>query len=554
MRKKILVFLLVSGFVQLTCFLYYWYMGNEDILRIECGDGELAVYYELTDRFYGDEDGILINGYQDEETGEYYLFFPADIRNVRCRLLLFGAEQLTVNGNIYATDSYAEFLEEGRYSLAANGSFYVLNVMYGSDIPSVFIKLDSENLPLLQESKENFDSGYLSMYDADGRMQYQDRVEEIHGRGNSSWEYQQQKGYAITLASEYALIKDCMSDKWNLIGNGYDHSLVENQMIYNLAEDVGLAYSPKLSHIDLYIDGEYVGVYLLTTKVRVAENSVAIDSLEKETELLNELPLNEYEVYGENGPEPGESKGCLIPDNPRDITGGYLIEQEHAERYEKEVSGFSTEQGNNFVIKSPEYASREQAEYIRGFVQEITDAITAEDGRNPYTGRSLEEYIDIDSFAKNYIIQEITKNMDMNLTSQFFYKPRGIESLLYAGPVWDFDYTFGMADTEVWNTALNDPEDLLAEQMYDSVQPGFTFGSLYQREIFYKNVVWIYRNEFRNRLQYLLDSGIDEYAARIKKSSAMNHVRWEVEEEYLTTVDNIKKFLEKRLEFLDSVW
>lgn len=554
MRKKVLIILTILGVIQLFCFFCYWHIRNKDILQIECGDGRLAFYYTSSEKLYANGENIRINSYFHEETGEYYLFFPDSFRNKRCRISLLGAEELAVNGGFYRTDSDADFLQEGRYSLAANDFFYVLNVMYGSDIPSAFISLSTENLPLLQESKENTDTGFLNMYNAGGDIQYQDEMVEIHGRGNSSWEYQQQKGYAITLASDAALVEAISSDKWNLIGNGYDHSLIENQIIYELAETVGLKYSPKLEHVDLYIDGEYVGVYLLTTKIRVAESSVDIENLDKETEILNDLPLYEYEAYGEIEPEAGESKGFLIPNNPWDITGGYLIEQDHAERYVEEASGFTTMQGNGFAIKEPQFATKEQAEYIRGFVQELTDAMVSGDGINPYTGKSYTEYIDLDSFVKNYIIQEITKNMDMNLTSQFFYKPRGINSLLYAGPVWDFDYTFGMSDAVVWDTALNNPKDLLAVKSYDPRQPGFSFGSLYRQDTFYKRVVWSYRNEFRERLQYLLNLGIDEYTGRIEKSAAMHHIRWESEEGQQEAAAVIKNFLEQRLRYLDEVW
>lgn len=554
MRRRTVLTLMLLGVIQLFLLLYWRSVSNEDRFRIECGDGRLAFYYTSSNRRYADDANIRINGYRDEDSGEYYLFFPKAFCNKKSRLELLGADVLFVNGESYETESRVGFLGEGRYSLAANGDFYVLNVMYGSDIPSVFIDLDMDSLVYIQESKENTDSGHINMYDAEGNIQYRDGLADIHGRGNSSWDYQRQKGYAITLASDGGLVEEVVSDKWNLIGNGYDESLIENQIMYDLAEEVGLAYSPRLRHIDLYIEGEYVGVYLLTTKVRIARDSVDIDNLEKETELLNDLPLYEFEAYGDVDARPGSSKGFRIPVNPVDITGGYLIEQDHSDRYAQEASGFCNKQGDGFVIKSPQYASREQVGYIQAYLQELTDAITAGDGRNPDTGRSYGQYIDVDSFVKNYIIQEIPKNMDMNLTSQFFYKPRGENSLLYAGPVWDFDYTFGMADNIVYDTALDDPEGLLGEYSYDAENPGFSFADLYRHRDFRDSVARIYRGEFGERLEDLLDSGIDAYAREISRSAEMNRARWGMEEEHRAAVEGIKAFLKKRVDYLNGVW
>lgn len=50
----------------------------------------------------------------------------------------------------------------------------------------------------------------------------------------------------------------------------------------------------------------------------------------------------------------------------------------------------------------------------------------------------------MDSFVKKYLIEEITRNYDGGVTSSFFYKASDAEGgKLYAGPVWDYDVSFG---------------------------------------------------------------------------------------------------------------
>ena len=43
-------------------------------------------------------------------------------------------------------------------------------------------------------------------------------------------------------------------------------------------------------------------------------------------------------------------------------------------------------------------------------MQEIEDAIQTEDGYHPVTGRHYTEYIDLESWADKYLVEEITRN------------------------------------------------------------------------------------------------------------------------------------------------
>ena len=91
----------------------------------------------------------------------------------------------------------------------------------------------------------------------------------------------------------------------------------------------------------------------------------------------------------------------------------------------------------------------EQIHYIFGFVQNFEDALYDEKGINE-SGISYLTYMDLESFAGRYVLDEITKNIDAGYSSYFFYKPRYVDKL-YAGPVWDYDTAFGNAG-EQWES------------------------------------------------------------------------------------------------------
>jgi len=134
---------------------------------------------------------------------------------------------------------------------------------------------------------------------------------------------------------------------------------------------------------------------------------------------------------------PGLKKWVDIPNDPEDISGGYLLEFEFISRFDDETSGFITSDGQCVVVKSPEKATKAEIDYIYSIVDPALEAIYAEDGYNSQ-GKHYSEYFDMDSLVDMYILQELTSNIDACLTSFFLVKPEGSDKLICA-PVWDLD-------------------------------------------------------------------------------------------------------------------
>ena len=108
----------------------------------------------------------------------------------------------------------------------------------------------------------------------------------------------------------------------------------------------------------------------------------------------------------------------------------------------------------------------------------------AVDGINPNTGKTLEEYIDLESWAKKYLVEEIVKNFDGGISSQYFYKDSDAkgEPLLYAGPVWDYDGALGNGD---WS--VRKPEGMLIRydmRIYDPLKGEKVFRNRWFPELY----------------------------------------------------------------------
>ena len=96
----------------------------------------------------------------------------------------------------------------------------------------------------------------------------------IRGRGNSSWFSMAKKSYTIELSYKHEILGMPTNRDWALISNYADKTLMRNYLIYKIAPTVGAAYAPRCVQTELYLNGEYLGVYLLTETIKIGKNRV----------------------------------------------------------------------------------------------------------------------------------------------------------------------------------------------------------------------------------------------------------------------------------------
>ena len=168
-------------------------------------------------------------------------------------------------------------------------------------------------------------------------------------------------------------------------------------------------------------------------------------------------------------------------------------------------------------------------------------------------GEGIEKYIDIESFAAKYIVDEISLNYDVNTTSMYYYKEKD-DGLLYAGPVWDYDSALGECNAgyaEGWY--VNYHNSVMRDEGFD------WYSDLYECESFADSV----ERQYRRLLPYLrelIEHTIEQYAETIEDSVAMDSVRWKNEEQdkagnYLNFDSNVrylKYFLSARLNWFSD--
>lgn len=128
-------------------------------------------------------------------------------------------------------------------------------------------------------SEEDYADAKISIINSEGNYEMTDMATTIKLRGSSST-YADKKSYKLKFNEKQNPldIGDSKGKPWLLIANYSDHSLLRNFTAYHLAEKLtGMSYSPNCSSVELYLNGEYQGVYLLCEDKNVNKNRVAIE-------------------------------------------------------------------------------------------------------------------------------------------------------------------------------------------------------------------------------------------------------------------------------------
>ena len=485
---------------------------------------------------------VRINPYGHEETdidtvewflhkdGNYYIFLPADFDIKNAKIYISASHTVFLRGGKIENDSLfsEDFGKIGDFSLHCGRKTYNLRFVQSKNIPSVFIATESGNLNHVHEDKDNREAGGIRIYE-NGKNTLDEALEQIKGRGNSTWSFPK-KPYKIKFDKKTEILGMPKAKKWTLIANWINNSLTRNIYGWEFASAFGLPNTGRYRYIDLYINGEYLGNYVICEGVEIAENRIDINDLEKANEKANpglDIESLANVITGKNGEilsdsSKGSRKWVDIPNDPDDISGGYILEYDLGARYDSEPSGFITSNGQPIVIKSPEFASRAEVNYIADFVDAGTRALYSETGYNE-EGKHYSEYFDVDSLAGIYIVQEISMNYDAALSSFFAYKAEHSDKLVF-GPIWDMDNAFGSSQTNM-SVPLATADLWWADQMGNNGIPTVLAAAM--RHSDFRAVVRLkWAEAEKSGVFDEVDRNVEALVDSIRESAAMNGIRW----------------------------
>lgn len=402
-----------------------------------------------------------------------------------------GSIDLTQNPILYIVDS------EGSMT-----SYPVVTRRQTYDIPTLFLTTD---MGAEITSKYEYVSGNFIL---DGTT-YEIG---IRGRGNTSWRYYTQKSYLLKFDDRVSFFGMIPSEKWVLVSTYRDPSLIRNCVAMDIAACMDhLEYTPEQIPVDVYLNGEYLGVYTFSEKIDVDLQKINMFS-------------------GEDYQPPADSEDMDLAFFLE--CGGDLM-RPHVYSQEYFMTAHSPKMFFQYPVLDKPYT--DEFYYVYNYMNELDRALVR--------GTGYEEYIDMDSWVDWFIVMELTNNTDSAFwRSSFLYRRPGEKVML--GPVWDFDMAFGNFEYDnksyaYWATA---------EQVYDLAQNHY-MSYLYRSDDFMLAVQerW---DEVKEDLLATAMESIDRHGEMVAASRVYNnHVRGTSSSEY--QVNALRTFIQKRYNWID---
>ena len=199
-----------------------------------------------------------------------------------------------------------------------------------------------------------------------------------------------------------------------------DRSMNRNPLMFDLSNQVG-RYASRTAYVEVFVNqtgnltfGDYVGIYVLTEKIKRDPERVDVDKLS--SPMVNEP----------------------------DITGGYIFKQDRLDQGEFGIAAAGTifayvEPKEIEILQRPE-----QEAYLKNYLNDFFSAVTSSDFTHPSTGQNYSELMDIVAAVDHHLLNELALNVDAFRLSAFWHKPRN--GKLQAGPIWDLDLSIESTD------------------------------------------------------------------------------------------------------------
>ncbi|RQW10204.1 hypothetical protein EH222_02795, partial [candidate division KSB1 bacterium] len=428
--------------------------------------------------------------------------------------------------------SFGLTTSERRYRPTPNW-FQAPFVFQSSNLPIVSINTNDREIP--NEPKITAQMGIIQ--NEAGRNSLQDDFNHYNGfigierRGNASqsydvvrgkWSYTFETRNADGSNNNVALLGMPKDNDWILTADFIDKTLMRNALAYQISRSIG-RWAPRTRHVELVLNGNYEGVYLLVEKIKADNNRVNI------------ARMDSTDISGEN------------------VTGGYIWDIQQAD-------GTDIDFGERRVLKYPkaDQVQPEQLAYIRDYDDEFRSVMQRSYYADPTRG--YQKYIDVSSFVDEIVVQEATKNSDAYGWSGFFYKERN--GKIFAGPAWDFDQALA-------NSTHMDGDRVqmwMIENCIENAGPAF-WEKLWETPAFKRQVAdtWVAYRKGPLKMERLF-AFIDSLAVYLDEAQQRNFTRWpylgvpiwrstagaENRNTYEKEVDYMKDYLLDHIEWMDA--
>ncbi len=331
---------------------------------------------------------------------------------------------------------------------------------------------------------------------------------QIKGRGNSTWSGLK-RPFQIKFKEKVNLLGLGARKKYILLANARDHSLIRNTLMVDLAEMLEMNYGVRGEFVELFIDGDYQGLYYLTTKIEIGKNGVDL--------------RDKYGVIFEYDDLNNKADTCYYS-----VSGGCLILKDAVFEDDEEI----------------------KTKAVEDFMAEF-DKLSLAAKKGDFA--KVSEVIDVRSFAEYFLISEFAVNPDAYVSSFYFYKD-GKSDKIHAGPLWDHDYAFANREW-VWASHENfySPTEMTAlrEHVFSEKRKNTDKGKLlyYLAEMpeFREEVRKVFQEKMSGR-EWELKYRMIKEVLKIQEAALRDDKKWQKEPTFLKEIEYLYDWLDQRFD------
>ena len=450
---------------------------------------------------------------------DYYLFLPSSIKEGQpVELYNAYSTEVTLDSQTIPANSIADFSPKAGqgYLFRQGRTTRTVRFMYSTAEAALFVNNteDFDGMDFftyLKSSKENAVSAAGAVARTDGTVGGCD-VKKMKGRGNTSWNADK-KGFNITFKEAISVAGMEKCRKYSLISNFQDAAMARNRILFDMSDAVGVPYASDSRFVDLYTNGTYQGTYQMCQKIDVGKDS-----------LMPDIDDEDYLDAATGGVKTDFSFVAEIDSSP-------AADDFH----------FTVANGNNLTMKSPELKEGDpNISAVRTYIKnKFTGMYNKLSANDPNT----DDYIDLDSLSKVYLINELGKNWDSGASSFYLtYKPdENGKYKFFASPVWDYDNSLGNArgvENELRRMGVSDYE--LPSGWFSTVKGGYNgpnfLATAAKNTALMRRVYTVWFEDFLPAIDTLTATGVSEgelysgdvYAGILRGTAQMNYQIWEL--------------------------
>ncbi len=415
------------------------------------------------------------------------------------------AADIRVNNNVQISSiTENDFSHPVTYSLTNDEGIsqdYVIVVEWQKAIPQFYIQTEG-TMPIV--SKDNYMQAKLSI---DGVDVYDDfeGATEIRGRGNTTWG-RPKKPYRIKLNKKASILGLKEAKNWVLLANHFDETLMLNAVAMKIGRLLDIEYANHMIPVELTVNGEFLGNYMLTEQIEVDDNRVNIKN------------------------------------------GGQLLEMD---TYYKGDWKFKTASYNLPIeIKYPKLKKYETIDaqqeliQIRSEFEEFESKVFA----SSFPNSGYLDVFDQEALVNYLIVYMLTGNSEINHPkSTYLYKPK--DGKYTMGPIWDFDWAFSFDGNSKHFNRTDEP--LFWNNGHTNV--GAVFFEKLLTDPSTKQLLMQKWSSFKGTQLEELIVYIEDYATLIKNSQSRDLEKWNIgSTNFDRDITELIFWVQNRAKFLDG--